>query len=68
MVCLDGGNMSSINEITREMFEEYKDIQASREYNMLSPQAREMSSMDKRQWFAIIKNYNELEVKYGNTN
>lgn len=56
--------MSIINEITREMFEEYKDIQASGEYNMLSPQAREMSSMDKRQWFAIIKNYNELEVKY----
>ena len=64
MVCLDGGNMSAINEITREMFEEYKDIQASGEYNMLSPQAREMSSMDKRQWFAIIKNYNELNIKY----
>ena len=53
-----------INEITREMFEEYKDIQASGEYNMLSPQAREMSSMDKRQWYAIIKNYDELEKKY----
>ena len=65
MVCLDGGNMSVVNEITREMFEEYKNIQASGEYNMLSPQARDMSSMDKRQWFAIIKNYNELEVKYG---
>jgi len=60
--------MSIISEITKEMFEEYKDIQASGEYNMLSPQARDMSSMDKRQWFAIIKNYNELEVKYGNTN
>ena len=68
MVCLDGDNMSIINEITREMFEEYKDIQASGQYNMLSPQAREMSSMDKKQWFTIIKNYNELEVKYGNTN
>ena len=64
MVCLDGGNMSVVNEITREMFEEYKDIQASGEYNMLNPQAREMSSMDKRQWFAIIKNYNELNIKY----
>lgn len=53
-----------INEITREMFEEYKDIQASGEYNMLSPQARDMSSMDKRQWYAIIKNYDELEKKY----
>ena len=52
------------NEITREMFEEYKNIQASGEYNMLSPQAREMSSMDKRQWYAIIKNYDELERKY----
>ena len=53
-----------INEITREMFEEYKNIQASGEYNMLSPQARDMSSMDKRQWYAIIKNYDELEKKY----
>ena len=56
--------MSIINEITREMFEEYKRIQASGMYNMLSPQAREMSSMDKKQWFAIIKNYNELNIKY----
>jgi hypothetical protein len=53
-----------INEITKEMFEEYKNIQASGEYNMLSPQARNMSSMDKRQWYAIIKNYDELERKY----
>jgi hypothetical protein len=53
-----------VNEITKEMFEEYKNIQASGEYNMLSPQARNMSSMDKRQWYAIIKNYDELERKY----
>jgi len=64
MVCLDGGNMSIMNEITKEMFEEYKRIQASGMYNMLSPQAREMSSMDKKQWFAIIKNYNELNIKH----
>lgn len=57
--------MSIMSEITKEMFEEYKRIQASGMYNMLSPQTRDMSSMDKRQWFAIIKNYNELEVKYG---
>lgn len=60
--------MSIINEITKEMFEEYKNIQASGNHNMLSSQAREMSSIDKRQWFAIIKNYNQLEDKYGNTN
>jgi hypothetical protein len=53
-----------INEITREMFEEYKDIQALGKYNMLSPQAREMSSMNKRQWYVIIRNYYELERKY----
>ena len=64
MVCLDGGNMSIMNKITKEMFEEYKRIQASGMYNMLSPQAREMSSMDKKQWFAIIKNYNELNIKH----
>jgi hypothetical protein len=53
-----------INEITKEMFEEYKDIQALGKYNMLSPQAREMSSMNKRQWYVIIRNYYELERKY----
>ena len=53
-----------INEITKEMFEEYKDIQASGKYNMLSPQAREMSSINKRQWYVIITTYYELERKY----
>ena len=57
--------MSIINEITKEMFEEYKNIQASGNHNMLSPQARALSTLDKNKWYQCIRNYNKLEVKYG---
>ena len=53
-----------INEITKEMFEEYKNIQPIGKYKMLSPQARQMPSLNKRQWYVIIRNYYELERKY----
>ena len=53
--------MSELNEITKEMFEEYKSIQEEGLYNMLDPQARELSSLDRRQWYAIISNYKKLE-------
>tara|TARA_R100000654_G_scaffold57691_1_gene84271 strand:- start:215 stop:388 length:174 start_codon:yes stop_codon:yes gene_type:complete len=56
--------MSILNEITKEMFKEYKDVQESGEFNMLDPRARAKTSLDKNQWYAIISNYNELEVKY----
>ena len=50
--------------ITKEMFEEYKNIQEEGLYNMLDPQARELSSLDRRQWYAIISNYKKLEEKF----
>ena len=56
--------MSILNEITKEMFKEYKDVQESGEFNMLDPQAREDTSLDRKQWYAIISNYNELNAKY----
>ena len=56
--------MSELNEITKEMFEEYKSIQEEGLYNMLDPQARELSSLDRRQWYAIISNYKKLEEKF----
>ena len=57
-------NETLFNGITKDMFEEYKDIQASGKYNMLSPQARSMSSISEIHWLTIIKNYDELERKY----
>ena len=56
--------MSILNEITKEMFKEYKDVQESGEFNMLDPRAREDTSLDRKQWYAIISNYNELNAKY----
>ena len=56
--------MSELNEITEEMFKEYKDVQESGEFNMLDPRAREGTSLDRKQWYAIISNYNELNAKY----
>ena len=32
--------MSILNEITKEMFKEYKDVQESGQFNMLDPRAR----------------------------
>ena len=56
--------MSILNEITKEMFKEYKNVQESGDFNMLEPQAREGTSLDRKQWYAIISNYNELNAKY----
>jgi len=56
--------MSALGEITKEMFEEYKKIQAEGKYNMLSPEARKLSTLDKRQWYAIISNYDYFNSRY----
>lgn len=56
--------MSIINEITKEMFKEYKTVQESGDFNMLDPRARAKTSLDKKQWYAIISNYNQLDAKY----
>jgi hypothetical protein len=50
-------------EVTKEEFEEYKKIQAEGKYNMLSPQARALSTLDKNKWYQCIRNYNKLDVK-----
>lgn len=56
--------MSELNKITKKMFEEYKNIQEKGLYNMLDPKARELSSLDRRQWYAIISNYGKLQKKF----
>ena len=56
--------MSMLNEITKEMFEEYKIVQESGDFNMLDPEARAGTSLDRRQWYAINSNYEQLSKKY----
>jgi len=53
-----------VAEVTKEQFEEYRDIQQMGLFNMLSPQTREMSSLDKTEWMHIITNYSELMKHY----
>jgi len=48
-------------EVTKEEFEEYKKIQESGDFNMLDPRARARTSLNKHQWYNIVKNYKELE-------
>ena len=50
--------------LTKKEFEEYKKIQAEGKYNMLSPEAMKMSTLDKNKWYQCIKNYNKLNAKY----
>jgi len=52
-------------KITKEQFDEYKSIQESGDFNMLDPQARELSTLDNREWYYIIRNYVELSKKWG---
>ena len=48
-------------EITKEQFDEYKQVQDMGAYNMLDPRARELISLSKQEWIYIIKNYKELD-------
>ena len=51
-------------EITAEEFNEYLAVQDSGMFNMFDPRAREMSSLDKRQWLYALENYDELSLIY----
>ena len=51
-------------KVSAEQFEEYREIQESGMYNMFDPQARMMTSLDKKKWIYIIQNYEELLEKY----
>ena len=53
--------MSDIN-ISKEEWDEYRDVQDSGMFNMFDPQARAMTSLSKDKWLYIIKNYNELTL------
>jgi len=51
-------------EITRDDFFSFADVRKSGEYNMLSPEARDIAGLSKEKWFAIIKLYKHYENKY----
>tara|TARA_R110002096_G_scaffold351577_1_gene544601 strand:- start:1159 stop:1332 length:174 start_codon:yes stop_codon:yes gene_type:complete len=51
-------------EITKEQFNEYKEVQEMGAYNMMSPQARDLTSLSKLEWVYIMKNYNHLSAVF----
>lgn len=51
-------------EITKEQFQEYRDVQDSGLHNMMTPQAREMTTLTKHEWIHIISNYSELKEQF----
>ena len=56
--------MSNEIIITRDDWDEYRTVQDSGMFNMFDPRAREMSSLDKRQWLYAMENYDELSLIY----
>ena len=51
-------------EITKEQWDEYRDVQDSGLFNMFDPQARAMTDLSKQEWIHIMKNYSELKTKH----
>ena len=50
--------------VSKEQWDEYRDILDGGMFNMFDPRAREMSSLDKRQWLYAMENYDELSLIY----
>ncbi len=55
-------------EITKEQWDEYRDVQDSGAYNMYDPNARAMTDLTKQEWIHIMQNYSELKTKYEGEN
>ena len=51
-------------KVSKEQFQEYRDVQDSGAFNMFDPQAREMTTLNKDEWIHIIQNYSELKAEY----
>ena len=56
--------MANEVNVSREDFQEYKNVLESGDYNMFDPRAREMTDLSKDQWIDIIKNYSKYREMY----
>ena len=54
-----------MSNITKSQFMRYKAVQESGAYNMFDPRAKSASGLDDKTYVEIIKNYDDLEAKYG---
>ena len=51
--------------ITREIFEEFKEIQESGKYNMMDSRVRQILGLDKKTFMYLLKNYDNFEKLWG---
>ncbi len=64
--------MSIVNKYHNELeicsweWIEFNDIKEDGKFNMLDNRAREDSMIEQKNWFVIIKNYNELDTYFNN--
>ena len=56
----DGRSLSNEFLITKKQFEEYLRIQRMGKYNMLSPDARELTTLSTDEWMFIVRHYDDL--------
>ena len=52
------------NDVTKEEWESYREVQNSGFYNMYTPDAVRETGLDKETYFTITKNYSALKEKY----
>ncbi len=50
--------------VSKEEFAQYVEVQKGGMFNMFDPQARQMTSLDRKQWVHIITNYEYLQELY----
>tara|TARA_R110000823_G_C15574513_1_gene462227 strand:- start:325 stop:522 length:198 start_codon:yes stop_codon:yes gene_type:complete len=64
--------MSIVNKYHNELeicgweWIEFNDIKEDGKFNMLDKRAREDSMIEEKNWFVIIRNYNELDTYFNN--
>ena len=50
--------------ISKDEWDEYRDIQESGLFNMYDPRARKSTSLSTEKWLYLIENYEELSLIY----
>jgi len=50
--------------VTQEQFNEFVEVQEGGEYNMMSPEARMQTTLNKKEWLDVIKNYDKYASMY----
>tara|TARA_R110002051_G_scaffold874_1_gene4186 strand:+ start:7564 stop:7785 length:222 start_codon:yes stop_codon:yes gene_type:complete len=50
--------------VSKEDFQAFVRVQDSGDFNMMSPEARQQTSLSKSKWLDIIRNYDQYHNKY----